>query len=457
MQLSLKTRQGAFLCSILIVLCYVLPAHVCGEEVIHALSNWPQWRGPLGTGVAPNGDPPIEFSETKNIRWKVALPGKGHSTPIIWGDSVFLTTAVPIGAPLKEPRTSGRAGAHDNLSITHRHEFIALAINRRNGQILWKKKLTDALPQEGGHYTGSLASASPVTDGERVYVYFGMVGLFCYDFDGNLVWTKDFGGYRMDGDWGTGSSPILYDGSLYLQMDNEEDSFLVALDPETGDEQWRVQRDEVSSWSTPMIWRNKVRTELVTCGKFVRSYDPASGELLWMMDMQGGRASASPVGNSDTLFLGNERRSDGGGALFAIKAGASGDISPAGEGSRSDSILWIRREGGPEFASPLLYRGNLYVFGRNRGSVGCFDPSTGERIQGLERLPGARSFWSSPWGHEGRVFCVDEAGTTFVISAGSKVELLAKCELDEEFRASPALIDGAIILRGKNKVYCIAE
>lgn len=206
-----------------------------------------------------------------------------------------------------------------------------------------------------------------------------------------------------------------------------------------------------------MIWHNKVRTELVTCGKFVRSYDPASGELLWKMDMQGGRASASPVGNSDALFLGNERRSDGGGTLFAITAGASGDISPTGEGSMSDSILWALPRVGPEFASPLLYGGHLYVFGRNRGSVGCFDPNTGQRLQGLERLPGARSFWSSPWGHDGRVFCVDEAGTTFVISAGPEVEFLAKFALDEEVRASPALIGDAIILRAKNHVYCIGE
>ena len=417
--------------------------------------NWPQFRGTDHNYLHTSRDLPHAWSKDKNVRWTAEVPGEGWASPVVWGDKVFIATAIQEveGKDTAPPPNlrSKRVGADS----VYRWELHCL--DRNTGETLWHRVARRGNPRVRTHPANTYASETPVTDGERVYVYFGMVGLFCYDFDGNLVWTKDFGGYRMDGDWGTGSSPILYDGSLYLQMDNEEDSFLVALDPETGDEQWRVQRDEVSSWSTPMIWRNKFRTELVTCGKFVRSYDPASGELLWMMDMQGGRASASPVGNSDTLFLGNERRSDGGGALFAIKAGASGDISPAGEGSRSDSILWIRREGGPEFASPLLYRGNLYVFGRNRGSVGCFDPSTGERIQGLERLPGARSFWSSPWGHEGRVFCVDEAGTTFVISAGSKVELLAKCELDEEFRASPALIDGAIILRGKNKVYCIAE
>ncbi len=417
--------------------------------------NWPQFRGADHNYLHASKDLPHEWSKDKNIRWSVPIPGEGWASPVVWGDKVFIATAIQEveGKDTAPPPNlrSERIGADS----VYRWELHCL--DRNTGETLWHRVARRGNPRVRTHRANTYASETPVTDGERVYVYFGMVGLFCYDFDGDLVWTKDFGGYRMAGDWGTGSSPILYDGSLYLQVDNEEDSFLVALDPGTGDERWRVARDEVSSWSTPMIWHNKVRTELVTCGRYVRSYDPASGELLWMMDMQGGRASASPVGNSDTLFLGNERRRDGGGALFAIKAGASGDISPAGEGSTSDSILWIRQEGGPEFASPLLYGGNLYVFGRNRGSVGCFDPDTGERIQGLERLPGARSFWSSPWGHDGRVFCVDEAGTTFVISAGPEVEFLARNELDEEVRASPALIDGTISLRGTNKVYCIAE
>ena len=414
--------------------------------------NWPQFRGAEHNYLHNSRELPHEWSRDRNIRWVARVPGRAWSSPVVWGDKVFIATAIQEveGKDTAPPPNyrSGRVGADS----VYRWELHCL--DRNTGETLWSRVARHGNPRVRTHPANTYASETPVTDGEHVYVYFGMVGLFCYDFDGNLVWTKDLGGYRMTGDWGTGSSPILYDGSLYLQMDNEEDSFLVALDPETGDERWRVERDEVSSWSTPMIWRNKVRTELITCGKFVRSYDPATGELLWMMDMQGGRASASPVGNSDALFLGNERRSDGGGTLFAIKAGASGDISPA---ATSDSILWALPDAGPEFASPLLYDGTLYIFGRNRGSVGCFDPNTGERMQGLERLPGARSFWSSPWGHDGKVYCVDESGTTFVLRAGPKVELLATNILDEEVRASPAIVDGAIILRGENNVYCIKE
>ncbi|MFP6596634.1 MAG: PQQ-binding-like beta-propeller repeat protein, partial [Candidatus Hydrogenedentota bacterium] len=296
-----------------------------------------------------------------------------------------------------------------------------------------------------------------VTDGERVYVYFGMVGLYCYDFDGNVVWEKQLGGYAMDGDWGTGSSPILHEGTLYLQIDNEEVSFLLAMDAKTGEEVWRVQRDERSSWSSPMIWKNSVRTELVTNADIVRSYDPENGNLLWSLKYPGGRASASPVGNSDTLFLGNERRRDGGGVLFAVKAGASGDIAPAPGAETSEGVLWSLSEGGPEFASPLLYEGYLYVFGRNRGSVGCYDPKTGERVEGLDRLSGARSFWSSPWGYDGNVYCIDEAGTAFIIQAAPEIEFLATNPLGEDVRASPAFVDGAIIIRAENKVYYIGE
>ena len=206
-----------------------------------------------------------------------------------------------------------------------------------------------------------------------------------------------------------------------------------------------------------MIWRNSLRTELVTNANVVRSYDPHTGELLWSLKYPGGRAAASPVGNSDALFLGNERRRDGGGVLFAVKAGASGDITPSPGAATSAGVLWSRSEGGPEFASPLLYKGYLYIFGRNRGSVGCYDPKTGVPVEGLDRLSRARSFWSTPWGYDGKVFCIDEAGTTFVIQAAPNIKLLSTNSLGEEVRASPAFVDGAIIIRGENNVYFIGK
>lgn len=415
--------------------------------------HWPQFRGTDHDNLATGVELPQEWSATKNVRWKTPVEGRGWASPVVWGDKVFIATAVQEveGKDTAPPPNyrSGRVGA-DSVFRWEIH-----CLDRDTGEGLWKQVAFRGNPGIRTHPQNTYASETPVTDGERVYVYFGMIGLFAYNLDGNLLWKKNLGAYKMDGDWGTGSSPILHDGRLYLQIDNEENSFLTALNPENGEEIWRVQRDEASSWSTPMIWRNKVRTELVTNADVVRSYDPATGELLWSMAYPGGRASASPTGNAEALYLGNERRRDGGGNLYAIKAGVSGDISPEPGSTISEGILWTKERIGPEFASPLLYEGRLYLFGRNRGSVHCLDPKTGEPVEGVERLPGARSFWSSPWGHAGKVFCIDEAGTAFVLEADSELELLHTNELEEDVRATPAFLDGALIVRAEKNVYCI--
>jgi len=417
--------------------------------------DWTQFRGANHNYLAEADALPTDWSNGNNIRWKTAVPGEGWASPVVSGEKVFIATAIQEvegkdTAPPPEMR-SPRIGADS----VYRWELHCLDLS--TGETLWHRVALRANPRVRTHHANTYASETPVTDGTHVYVYFGMMGLYCYDFDGELVWSKDLGGYKMDGDWGTGSSPILYNDTLYLQIDNEERSFLVALNPTNGEERWRVERDEVSSWSTPMIWRNKVRTELITCSKFVRSYDPATGEQLWSMNLEGGRSSASATGNMDALFFGNERRSDGGGDLFAVRAGASGDISRVGEGAPSDSLLWQLHRLGPDFASPLLYDGSLYIFGRNRGSIGVFDPATGDRRDGIERLPGARSFWSSPWGYDGNVYCIDEGGTAFVVASGPDPELVATIPLNEEVRASPAIIDGALILRSKQHVYRIGN
>jgi len=417
--------------------------------------EWPQFRGVGHNNLPDTARLPMEWSAQKNVRWVAPIGGRGWASPVVWGDKVFVATAIrEVEGKDTAPHPDYRSRRVGKESV-YRWELHCLDL--KSGRPLWSKVAFRGNPGIRTHPQNTYASETPVTDGERVYVYFGMVGLYCYDFDGNLVWEKQLGGYAMDGDWGSGSSPILHDGALYLQIDNEENSFLVAMDAKTGEEIWRVARDERSSWSSPMIWRNNVRTELVTNANIVRSYDPDTGELLWSLKYPGGRASASPVGDSDTLFVGNERRRDGGGVLFAVKAGASGDITPSPGASDSAGVLWSLSDGGPEFASPLLYKGYLYIFGRNRGSLGCYDMKTGMPVEGLDRLSGARSFWSSPWGHDGKVFCIDEAGTTFVIQAAPNLKLLSTNSLGEGVRASPAFIDGAIIVRAEGHVYCIGK
>ncbi len=417
------------------------------------IESWPQFRGANHDYSTSARALPQTWSATENIAWKTPIAGSGWASPVIWRDKVFIATAIQevAGKDTAPPPNynSERIGA-DSI---YRWELHCLELE--SGKELWKQIAHRGNPRVRTHPQNTYASETPVTDGERVYVYFGMIGLFCYDLDGNLVWKKDLGGYTMLGDWGTGSSPILHDGKLYLQIDSEDKAFLAAFDAATGAEVWGVERTKGSSWSTPYIWRNSLRTELVTNAQDVGAYDPATGELFWSLRYPGGRASASPVGNDDALIVGNERRADGGGVILSVKAGAAGDITPAPGSTTSEGVLWWHDDGGPEFASPLLYDGHVYVFGRNRGSIACFDAKTGALSEGLDRIPGARSFWSSPWAHEGKIFCTDEAGTTYVVLAAPNLELLGENRLGEEVRASPAIVERTIVMRAENHVYCV--
>jgi outer membrane protein assembly factor BamB len=285
-----------------------------------------------------------------------------------------------------------------------------------------------------------------------------MTGLYCYDYDGELVWTKDLGAYPMQRDWGTSSSPLLHDGMLYLQIDNEASSFLVALDPKTGEQHWRVARDAASSWSSPIIWKNKLRTELVTVGQRIHAYDPGSGKRLWEMDMGGGRSSGSAVADRDRLYVGNEERRQGvvgGGILYAIRAGASGDITPQKGETTSTGAVWSQAKTGIAMASPLVYRGFVYVLQRGTGILSCYHAETGEPAYTRQRVPGARAFWATPWAHDGKIFCLDDVGTTHVLQSGDTFKLLDTNSLDDRFWASPAILPGTLVLRGADRVYCI--
>ena len=450
MQSSLRSWQLAILCSILIVLCNALPAHVRAEEVTRAAGNWPQWRGPLGTGVAPDADPPIEFSETKNIRWKVALSGQGHSTPVIWGDRVFLTTAVPFGTSLKEPRYSGRPGAHDNLPVTHRHQFVALGLNRRDGKILWQKTLSDGLPREGGHNTASLASASPVTDGEHLFAFFGSGGLFCLDLDGDLKWKVDLGDMHTKHGHGEGSSPVLYGETLVVNWDHEGKSFVVAFDKRTGHERWRSDRDEVTSWATPIVVQHEGKPQVVISGTDrVRGYDLASGKVVWQCGGLANNIVASPVAAEGMVFVGSsyEKR-----VLLAIRLkGARGDITG------TDRVAWRRMRGTPYVPSPLLYGDSLYFLSHYQGILTRVRAKTGADAPGAFRLGGVRNIYASPVGAADRVYVTDLDGVTIVFSHSAEPKPLALNRLNDRFAASAAIAGKELFLRGEKYLYCIAQ
>jgi outer membrane protein assembly factor BamB len=411
--------------------------------------NWPQWRGPLFTGVAPHADPPLEWSESANVRWKTAIPGKGHSTPVVWGDRVFLTTAIPVGDAF-EPRIDDAPGTHDSIPVTQSHRFVALALDRANGKILWQVVLKEAIPHEGGHYTGSYASPSPVTDGEHWYAYFGSRGLHCLDRDGNVIWQQDLGELHTYHNHGEGSSPALYGETIVVDRDQEGASCLVALDKDTGEVRWKVPRDEATTWSTPIVVEYAGKAQLVTSGtNRVRSYDLETGELLWECAGLSHNVVASPVAGDGMVFAASSYEKQ---AMLAIRLeGAKGDLSD------SDHIVWVRHRSTPYVPSPLLYDGALYFLNHYQGFLSRVIASTGEEPERALRLEGADDIYASPVAAAGRVYVTDRSGLTYVVSSGAHPQILARNRLDETFSASAALAGNELFLRGENFLYCLSQ
>ncbi len=431
--------------------------------------NWAQFRGPNANGISKGKELPTEWGVGTNIAWKVKLPGVGWSQPIVWGDQVFVTTAV---TDTQEKPRGGQSGPGFSLfsargisraffngggppKVTYRWKVLCL--NGSTGNVLWEQLIHEGRPNIPIHRSNTYASETPVTDGERLIVYLGMLGVYCFDLSGELLWTKELGSYPMQYGWGTGSSPALHGDRVFVQCDNEKASFLVALDKKTGDELWRVERDEKSNWSTPYIWRNKVRSELVTCGgNKIRSCRLDNGELLWEMNASG-RCATTPVSDEELIYVGSIARTTGRSQLLAaIRAGATGDISLQGKETANSFVAWSVRRAAPPIASPLLFEGCLYVLEQHGGVIRCFDAKTGE-LHYRQRLPKATGFSSSPWSSHGKVFCLDEDGQTVVLKAGSEMQVVATNKLDEMFWSSAAVLGENLLLRGVDHLYCITK
>jgi outer membrane protein assembly factor BamB len=430
--------------------------------------SWPQFRGPRTDGVVDNASFPTVWDEETNIRWKVPNPGEGWSAPIVWGNRVFLTAAVmqqpPSGSTAEATRPqryAGGGGSRRSDLTNATYSWQVLCLQAETGSVLWRQVAHVGNPRTPRHSSNTYATETPVTDGERVYAYFGMTGLYCYDLAGNLVWKKDLGAYETRAGWGTSSSPVLYNGKLFLQIDNEQQSFLIAVDAKTGRTAWRVPRDELTQYSSPIIWQNSRRTELVAGGMTCRSYNPETGDLLWQLDMRKGRSSATPVADGDRLYVGTEFRNrggtdDGGGFLFAVTPDASGDITLAVEATANDGIAWCCADSGIQMASPVVCGGYIYLFERRASVVNCVDAKTG-KLQYRERVPGARAFWASPWTCDALVFALDETGTTYVIQPGPELNILRTNQIDELFWSTPAAAGDSLFLRGADHVYCVAR
>jgi outer membrane protein assembly factor BamB len=320
---------------------------------------------------------------------------------------------------------------------------------------VWKNVAYEGNPRSGINRGGSTyANETPATDGKRVYVYFGTLGMFCYDMEGNLLWQKDLGAYKTLNEWGTGSSPVVYQDILYQQVDNEESSFVVALDAATGEQIWKAEREEKTNYSTPVIWKNGIRTELVTSGKSARSYDLKTGNVLWELKVGGEMNIPSAVPYKDRLYIGNAGGRETSGTLFAVKAGAQGDITPPEGELVSSGVEWSVPDAGTSNPSPLLYKGLIYLLASRGGDISCFDASTGKLIY-KEKVDKVAACWASPWANNDKIYFLDEKGVTHIINAGEKFEVLSRNKLDDRFWASPAITRDAYIFKGVKSLYCI--
>ena len=411
--------------------------------------NWPQWRGPNADGVAPHADPPIHWSEEKNVRWKFTLPGKGHSTPIIWDNQIFVTAAVPFGN--KKPEVYSKAeGAHDNYPVSQDHKFVVLAIDRTTGRQLWQTSVKTEFPHEGGHYTGSLASNSPITDGEHLYAHFGSRGLFCLTLDGRIEWSKSFGRMDTRHAHGEGSSPALHGNIVVINWDHSGQSFVTALDKRTGKELWRAERDEMTSWSTPLIVTHEGRQQvIVSATGAVRGYDLKTGKVIWSCTGLSRNVVASPVAGNGMVFVSNSY--DWQAMMGIILKGAKGDIT------ETQNVAWKINRLTPYVPSPLLYKNNLYFLRHNHNILSCLNPKTGQDRVGPFRLPGLREIFASPIAASDRVYIPDRSGVTLVFSHGEDPKPIRLNRLQDKFSASPATVGKELILRGESFLYCIAE
>ena len=400
-------------------------------------AHWPQWRGPQQTGVSTSAQPPAEWSETRNLRWKIEVPGRGASSPIVWGDRVYLLTAVPAD------RAAGARGLH---------RFIVMAVNRKDGKVAWQHTAKEEPPHEGTHQEfGTMASPSAVTDGEHLIASFESRGIYAYDMNGKPVWQKDLGDKRMRNEFGEGSTPALHKDKLFVVWDHQGESFIAALNKRTGQEIWRVKRDEIDSWATPIVVEHAGRAQVITGAmRGVRAYDSETGEIVWQTSGLTMNPIPSPVASDGLVILMSGFR---GNSLKAIRfAEAKGDITG------TPAIAWTLDRDTPYVPSPLLYDGILYFLKSNNALLSALDAKTGKpyyQAQRIEALPS--NVFASPVGAAGRVYVLGQEGTAVVLKHGPALEVLATNKLDDRFDASPALVDREMYLRGYKSLYCVAE
>jgi outer membrane protein assembly factor BamB len=441
-------KNQLFLLLFFSVLLTSTPVMTQGQSTV--TDHWPQWRGPLSTGAAVKGNPPVTFGENKNLKWKTTIPGKGHATPIVWGDKIIVQTAVATSEVAPDANKGNEGGSRMAPNQTDKvHEFKVLLVDRGNGKILWEKTVAKEWPHESTHDLGSWASNSPCTDGEFIYAYFGSRGAYCLDFKGNVIWQRNFGQMQKHMSFGEGSSPYLHDGRLFIQWDHEGESFLYALDAKTGKTLWEVKRDEPTSWSTPLVHEVNGKLQVITSAtNAVSAYDFNTGEVIWTSTGMTRNVIPNPVTHEGILYVMSGFR---GSALQAI------DLSKArGDIKGTPALLWEYNQETPYTPQPLVMNDKLFFLRVNNGFLSCLDAKTGEPFYTKENLSAISTIYSSPVGVGDRIYIVADK-VAMVLKAGETFEVLASNQLDENFHASPVIAGNDLILRGFNSLYCFSE
>ena len=437
------------------ICCAIAMCCILGPASFAAV-NWPCFRG-KSCGVVEDKVLPVSWSSTENVVWKVDVVGRAWSCPVVWGDKVFLTTVASEGH-VEEAKKGLYFGGNRNKPSSAVHHWIVYCFDWSSGKTVWQKTVHKGKPAQPVHIKNTYASETPVTDGERVYFYFGNLGVFCFDLQGRELWRKRLDPVKIRYNWGTAASPVLHGDNLFIVNDNDEKSYLLALDKKTGEKVFRVERDEKSNWATPYVWQNAERTELVTCGTGnIRSYG-LDGKLLWELGPMSIIVIPTPVEKNGLLYIcsgyvGDRKNRP----VYAIRPGALGDITPKDEQDTGKYIAWYHKFGGPYNPSPIVYGDHFYIL-YDRGTLNCFDRRTGKVIYEKQQLAkDARAFTASPWANDDKLFFLSEDGDTFVIQAGPEFKVLGRNALNEMCMATPATLRGSIIIRTLTKLYRIGQ
>jgi outer membrane protein assembly factor BamB len=411
-----------------------------------ASDQWPTWRGPDMAGVSPNGKPPLKWSESENIKWKIELVGdESDSSPIIWGDQIIFQSAVEI--PAAGAKASKERESEDKPS--HPYEFNVVSVDRKTGKQLWKRTVTEVVPHEGHHPDHGFCSYSPVTDGTFIWANFGSNGLYCLDMKGNIKWEKELWKLEIRAGFGEGNSPVLAGDNLVILMDQEGDSSIAAFNKNNGDLVWKKDRDERTSWTSPRVVEVDGKLQVIVNGhNRIRSYDSKTGDLIWECGGQTDNVVPTPVIGFGMVFCASGFR---GNSMQAIKLGKTGDLTD------TDAVVWHVDQGTPYVPSPVLADDKIYVFQGNKESISCYNAKTGEPYYIKQELEEMKGVYSSGVFADGKVYLIGRGGTTYVLENSDTLKVLAVNKLDDGIDCSPAIIGNELYLKGKKYLYCIAD